>query len=109
MIFLGPDLLSFACTTAVRHLTGSITASEGLRFAVVVAWFNEIVTKLLLEGALDTFKRYSVKEEDIDALEKSQLGDFVCRKEKKLDTPVLENGDNWSVGSSNLFPWAGLY
>ncbi|CAL5390003.1 unnamed protein product [Camellia sinensis] len=57
--------LSFACTTAVRHLTGSLTATEGLRFAVVVARFNEIVTKLLLEGALDTFKRYSV-EEDID-------------------------------------------
>ncbi|KAL7209008.1 hypothetical protein ACSBR1_030703 [Camellia fascicularis] len=57
---------SFARTTAVRHLTGSLTATEGLRFAVVVARFNEIVTKLLLEGALDTFKRYSVKEEDID-------------------------------------------
>lgn len=32
----------------------------------VVARFNEIITKLLLEGALDTFKKYSVKEEDID-------------------------------------------
>ncbi|CAL5348146.1 unnamed protein product [Camellia sinensis] len=59
---------SFACTTAVRHLTGSLTATEGLRFAVVVARFNEIVTKLLLEGALDTFKRYSVEEEDIDVV-----------------------------------------
>ncbi|XP_028116588.1 6,7-dimethyl-8-ribityllumazine synthase, chloroplastic [Camellia sinensis] len=59
---------SFARTTAVRHLTGSLTATEGLRFAVVVARFNEIVTKLLLEGALDTFKRYSVKEEDIDVV-----------------------------------------
>ncbi|KAL7243198.1 hypothetical protein ACSBR1_015583 [Camellia fascicularis] len=68
--------LSLACTTVVRHLTGSITATEGLCFVVVVARFNEIVTKLLLEGALDRFTRYSVKEEDIDALEKSQLGDF---------------------------------
>lgn len=32
----------------------------------VVARFNEIITKPLLEGALDTFKKYSVKEEDID-------------------------------------------
>ena len=32
----------------------------------VVARFNEVVTRLLLEGALETFKRYSVKEEDID-------------------------------------------
>ncbi|KAK4750327.1 hypothetical protein SAY87_027776 [Trapa incisa] len=53
---------------AVQHLTGSLTRSEGLRFAVVVARFNEIVTKLLLEGALDTFKKYSVKEEDIDVV-----------------------------------------
>ncbi|XP_022887514.1 6,7-dimethyl-8-ribityllumazine synthase, chloroplastic [Olea europaea var. sylvestris] len=53
---------------AVRQLTGSITAAEGLRFAIVVARFNEIITKLLLEGALDTFKKYSVKEEDIDVV-----------------------------------------
>lgn len=32
----------------------------------VVARFNELVTKLLLEGALETFKKYSVKEENID-------------------------------------------
>lgn len=38
-------------------------------FVKVVARFNEIVTKLLLEGALDTFKKYSVKEEDIDVSE----------------------------------------
>uniref|UniRef100_A0A5B7BQV8 6,7-dimethyl-8-ribityllumazine synthase n=1 Tax=Davidia involucrata TaxID=16924 RepID=A0A5B7BQV8_DAVIN len=61
-------LSSFAQTAAVRHLMGSLTATEGLRFAVVVARFNEIVTKPLLEGALDTFKKYSVKEEDIDVV-----------------------------------------
>lgn len=31
----------------------------------VVARFNEIVTNLLLQGALETFQRYSVKEENI--------------------------------------------
>lgn len=31
-----------------------------------MARFNEVVTRLLLEGALDTFKKYSVREEDID-------------------------------------------
>ncbi|OWM67841.1 hypothetical protein CDL15_Pgr010779 [Punica granatum] len=51
---------------AVRHLTGHVTKAEGLRFAVVVARFNEIVTRPLLEGALNTFKKYSVKEEDVD-------------------------------------------
>jgi len=34
-------------------------------FVKVVARFNEIVTRPLLEGALDTFRRYSVNE-DID-------------------------------------------
>ncbi|CAN1234437.1 6,7-dimethyl-8-ribityllumazine synthase, chloroplastic [Linum perenne] len=53
---------------AVRHLVGSLTRSEGLRFAVVVARFNEIVTRRLLEGAIETFTRYSVKEEDIDVV-----------------------------------------
>ncbi|KAL8160336.1 hypothetical protein V2J09_001873 [Rumex salicifolius] len=60
---------------AIRHLTGSLMKAEGLRFAVVtifcssvVARFNEIVTKLLLEGALDTFRKYSVNEEDIDVV-----------------------------------------
>ncbi|XP_039067912.1 6,7-dimethyl-8-ribityllumazine synthase, chloroplastic-like [Hibiscus syriacus] len=53
---------------AVRHLEGSVTKTQGLRFAVVVARFNEIVTKRLLEGALETFHKYSVNEEDIDVV-----------------------------------------
>ncbi|OAY57515.1 6,7-dimethyl-8-ribityllumazine synthase, chloroplastic [Manihot esculenta] len=61
-------LSSFVEAAAVRHFVGSLTRAEGLRFAVVVARFNEIVTKPLLEGALETFKRYSVKEEDIDVV-----------------------------------------
>ncbi|KAK4834568.1 hypothetical protein QYF36_025017 [Acer negundo] len=60
--------LSNQQTEAVRHLTGSLITNEGLRFAVVVARFNEIVTRPLLEGALETFKRYSVKEEDVDVV-----------------------------------------
>lgn len=53
---------------AVQHLVGSVTKTEGLRFAIVVARFNEVVTRLLMEGAVETFKRYSVKEEDIDVV-----------------------------------------
>lgn len=32
----------------------------------VVARFNDLITKKLLEGALETFKSHSVREEDID-------------------------------------------
>ncbi|XP_068664989.1 6,7-dimethyl-8-ribityllumazine synthase, chloroplastic-like isoform X2 [Aristolochia californica] len=53
-------------SAGVRHFRGSFSKCEGLRFAVVVAQFNEVVTKLLLEGAIETFKRYSVREEDIE-------------------------------------------
>ncbi|KAJ8639295.1 hypothetical protein MRB53_015989 [Persea americana] len=61
-------LSSLVAFAGVRHLTGSLTRTEGLRFAVVVARFNEVVTKLLLEGALDSFKKHSVREEDIDVV-----------------------------------------
>ncbi|ERN15836.1 ABC transporter C family member 5 isoform X1 [Amborella trichopoda] len=37
-----------------------------------------------------------------EALDKCQLGEVIRRKEQKLDTPVLENGDNWSVGQRQL-------
>ncbi|WOL02406.1 6,7-dimethyl-8-ribityllumazine synthase, chloroplastic [Canna indica] len=48
-----------------KHLMGSLTKTDGLKFAVVVARFNEVVTNLLLEGALETFRRYSVDNDDI--------------------------------------------
>ena len=38
---------------------------KGLRVAVVVARFNEFVTRRLLEGATDTLSRYGVNDEDI--------------------------------------------
>ncbi|XP_074292076.1 6,7-dimethyl-8-ribityllumazine synthase, chloroplastic [Silene latifolia] len=61
------DVASFAQTLAVRELEGSVTKAQGFRFAIVVARFNEFVTRRLMEGALDTFKKYSV-EEDIDVI-----------------------------------------
>ncbi|KQK00225.2 6,7-dimethyl-8-ribityllumazine synthase, chloroplastic [Brachypodium distachyon] len=54
-----------AAAAGHRRLMGSLTNTEGLKFGVVVARFNEIVTNLLLQGALETFQRYSVKEENI--------------------------------------------
>lgn len=38
---------------------------QGLRVAVVVARFNEFVTKRLLEGAVETLTRHGVKDDDI--------------------------------------------
>lgn len=39
---------------------------KGKRFAIVVARFNEFITKHLLEGAVDTLLRHGVKEADIE-------------------------------------------
>ncbi|KAI4388601.1 hypothetical protein MLD38_000915 [Melastoma candidum] len=37
-----------------------------------------------------------------EALDKCQLGDEVRKKEGKLDSPVTENGENWSMGQRQL-------
>ncbi|XP_057483297.1 ABC transporter C family member 5-like [Actinidia eriantha] len=59
----------------------------------------------LFEGTirsnLDPLEEHS-DQEVWQALDKSQLGEIVRQKEQKLDTPVLENGDNWSVGQRQL-------
>ncbi|KAJ7014300.1 ABC transporter C family member 3-like [Populus alba x Populus x berolinensis] len=37
-----------------------------------------------------------------EALDKCQLGDEVRKKERKLDSTVIENGENWSMGQRQL-------
>jgi len=39
---------------------------KGLKFGVVVARFNEVITTRLLDGAKDAFLRHGVSEQDID-------------------------------------------
>jgi hypothetical protein len=53
-------------TANVRH--GGVVAKPGARFAVVVARFNDLVTKLLLDGACGTFAAHGV---DLDNVEVS--------------------------------------
>lgn len=47
-----------------REFIGQLLA-EGLRFGIVVSRFNELVTKRLLNGALDALKRHGARDEDI--------------------------------------------
>ncbi|XP_061352672.1 ABC transporter C family member 5-like isoform X3 [Gastrolobium bilobum] len=53
-----------------------------------------------IRGNLDPLEEHSDKE-IWEALDKSQLGE-IREKGQKLETPVLENGDNWSVGQRQL-------
>jgi len=39
---------------------------KGLKFAVVISRFNELITSRLLEGAKDALLRHGVEQEDID-------------------------------------------
>ncbi|KAB5527837.1 hypothetical protein DKX38_021684 [Salix brachista] len=55
-----------------------------------------------VRGNLDPLGQYS-DYEIWEALEKCQLGDLVRAKDEKLDSPVVENGDNWSMGQRQLF------
>ncbi|MED6199932.1 Canalicular multispecific organic anion transporter 2 [Stylosanthes scabra] len=50
---------------------------------------------------LDPLEEYT-DEQIWEALEKCQLGEEVRRKEGKLDSPVSENGENWSMGQRQL-------
>lgn len=45
-------------------IEGSIAAPGG-RFGIVVGRFNDLVTKLLLEGALAGFRKAGVKDSDV--------------------------------------------
>jgi 6,7-dimethyl-8-ribityllumazine synthase len=48
-----------------KHYEG-ILIGKGLKFAVVISRFNELITTRLLEGAKDAFLRHGVEEKDID-------------------------------------------
>jgi 6,7-dimethyl-8-ribityllumazine synthase len=48
-----------------KHYEGMLVG-KGLKFAVVVSRFNELITNSLLEGARDALLRHGVDERDID-------------------------------------------
>nr|XP_027106664.1 putative ABC transporter C family member 15 isoform X2 [Coffea arabica] len=55
-----------------------------------------------VRGNLDPLDQYS-DYEIWEALDKCQLGDLMRGKPEKLETTVVENGENWSVGQRQLF------
>ncbi|KAJ0801893.1 putative ABC-type xenobiotic transporter [Helianthus annuus] len=54
-----------------------------------------------IRSNLDPLEEYT-DDKIWEALDKCQLGDEVRSKEGKLDSPVTENGENWSVGQRQL-------
>ncbi|XP_010542532.1 PREDICTED: ABC transporter C family member 7-like [Tarenaya hassleriana] len=54
-----------------------------------------------IRSNLDPLEEYT-DQQIWEALDKCQLGDEVRKKERKLDSAVSENGQNWSVGQRQL-------
>ena len=50
-----------------KTVEGKLDAS-GLKFGIIVSRFNEIVSKGLLDGAMDCLKRHGAAEESIDVV-----------------------------------------
>ena len=55
-----------AAASSQPHHVGSPIARPEQRYAVVVARFNELVTRLLLAGAVDAFERHGLPVENIE-------------------------------------------
>ena len=52
----------------VNTFEGNLYASSEDRFCIVLSRFNDFIGNKLLEGAVDTFKRLNVKEDNIDVI-----------------------------------------
>jgi 6,7-dimethyl-8-ribityllumazine synthase len=63
----------------VQTHTGNLTVTNGARFAVVVARFNDLVTKLLMEGAVEGLKRHGAEDIEVGRLEERLIRRAVCR------------------------------
>ncbi|KAJ4802620.1 ABC transporter C family member 5 [Rhynchospora pubera] len=106
----GKSTLIQALFRLVEPLRGSIVI-DGLDISTI--GLHDLRSRLsiipqdptLFEGTvrinLDPLGEHS-DSEIWQALDKCQLGDAIRESDSKLDAPVLENGDNWSVGQRQL-------
>ena len=52
----------------VNIFEGNLYAHSEDKFCIVISRFNDFIGNKLLDGAIDTFKRLNVKEENIDVI-----------------------------------------
>ncbi|HPQ40336.1 MAG TPA: 6,7-dimethyl-8-ribityllumazine synthase [bacterium] len=51
----------------MRTFEGFLTA-KGIRFALIVSRFNELITRKLLDGAMDALRRHGAADDDITVI-----------------------------------------
>ncbi len=74
-------------------LEGDLYAQQEDKFCIVVSRFNDFIGSKLLEGAIDTFKRLNVKDDNIDVIKvpgafEIPLTALVAAKTKKYSAIV---------------------
>lgn len=57
---------SVVVSAAVEEHHGQVLATPGTKYAIVVSRFNSLITKGLMEGAVETFQKHGVAASDID-------------------------------------------
>ncbi len=77
----------------VNTFEGNIYAQGDEKFCIVISRFNDFIGSKLLDGAIDTFKRLNVKEENIDVVKvpgafEIPLATSCAAKTKKYDAIV---------------------
>ncbi|KAG2719367.1 hypothetical protein I3843_03G254600 [Carya illinoinensis] len=85
----------------IDNIDISTIGLHDLRSRLSIIPQDPILFEGTIRGNLDPLEEHE-DHEIWQALDKSQLGQIIRDKELKLDTPVLENGDNWSVGQRQL-------
>lgn len=52
----------------VKTYEGKLTANNNDKFCIVISRFNDFIGSKLLDGAIDTFKRHGVSEDNIEVI-----------------------------------------
>lgn len=89
-----------AVKVMAQEYVGAVTATPNMKFAVVVARFNSLVTKQLLEGAHEVFHRHGVPKDNVDVSQALVAAGPALQQSRML-------ADTWGATMPAAGPFAG--